>query len=287
MITSVSTPVKDLKGKVILEANRDITDWSKRMIVSGEYLKRKSKVKDNLQLVEDMNQIFEEEPYKAILSGWTTNLREWIGEMYARAIMFEELKFQKMRDPYWYRHVLVITVVGSRMLELWVKAPVTVRKAFQALLFHDLGKTRIAPTILEKSEKLDEMEMRAIHEHPIGSYALNAAYWGDANHLCSEVALHHHEDRLGKGYPRQVKTNSLILDILGMLDRFDACISSRPFRLQKFSVRDATDMLKKDVDDGRLDGDILKAFVALIRKQPVADRKKLKLGTIGRPPKST
>ena len=140
--------------------------------------------------------------------------------------------------------------------------------------------------ILEKPGILDEAEFQFIRECPLVSYVLNAAYWGDENHLCAEVALNHREDRLGQGYPRRIKTNSLILDILALVDRFDALVSARPFRPNTFSVREAFDIIKKDVDTGRFEADVLKVFVALVRKEKIADikkdLKKINLGTVDR-----
>jgi len=127
------------------------------------------------------------------------------------------------------------------------------------------------------------MEKRAVLEHPLASFVLNASYWGDANHICAEVGLHHQEDRLGKGYPQGIKCNSLVLDILSVLDRFDAMISERPFRFKKFQTREALDFLRKDAEEGRFEADVLRALVGLVRKEKVTDLKKIKLGTIGRP----
>jgi len=279
---SVHQPIKDFKGKMLLDVNLDVLDWSKRAILNDEYSKKKTKFKDVPQLLEDLQQIFETPPYNTALEGWASNLREWIGESWAPSVIFDELKYQRARDPYGYKHVLTIAVMGSRLLELWIKAAPTLKKAFQAFLMHDIGKSRVTNQILLKEGSLDEIERRSILEHPITSYVLNSVYWGDSNHLCAEVALHHHEDRLGKGYPQGIKTTSLILDILATLDRFDALITDRPFRYKKFSPREAFDLLKKDVEDGRIEGDVLRALVALVRKEKITELKKIKLGTIGR-----
>jgi HD-GYP domain-containing protein (c-di-GMP phosphodiesterase class II) len=279
---ALSEPLKDIKGKVLVAAGVDVLEWSKKTPLTGEYLKKKQKFKDNVQLIEDLNSLLVTPPYDKILQGWTTDMREWIGEIWAPSAVFDELKFQRMRDPYSYRHVLTVAVVGSRLIEFWIKTPPTLKKTFMAFLFHDLGKTRVAPTILDKTEDLSELERRSLLEHPLASFALNAAYWGDANHMCADVGLHHQEDRLGQGYPRGVKTNSLVLDVLRLVDRFDALISERPFRFKKYSPREALDVLKKDADEGRMEADVLRALVSLVRKEPVTDLKKIKLGTAGR-----
>ncbi len=275
-------PVKDIRGRVLVQANQDILQWSGSAIHQGEYLKNKSKFKDMPQLLEDMSSVVNSVPYSTVLKGWAPNLREWLGEMWAPTILFEELKYHRIRDPYAYKHILTIALVGSRLLELWIKTPATVKRAFQAFMFHDLGKSRLAPAILEKTGTLEDLEKVAVYEHPLISHVLNACYWADSQHLCAEVALSHHEDRLGKGYPQGLKTNSLILDILTTVDRFDALISDRPFRFKKFTVREACDLLKTDAEGGRMDATVLKALVALLRNEKISDLKKVKLGKIGR-----
>lgn len=278
----VSQSIRDIRGKVLLDAGKDILEWVQKVPGSPEYVRKKAKLKEMAQLMDDLQAVFESEPYKKVLANWVTELRAWVGELWAPSIVFEELKMHRMRDPYSYRHVLIISIVGARLLELWVKTAPTVKKAFQAFLCHDIGKSRVSPLVLESTKTLDEVERQAIYEHPFYSFVLNAAYWGDANHLCAEVALHHHEDRIGKGYPRGVKTNSLILDILALLDRFDALISERPFRFKKYSLREAFDILKKDTDEGKIEPDVLKALIGLIRQESNLDLKKIKLGTINR-----
>ncbi len=286
MNLQLAQPLKDLRGNVLLSSKVDILEWAKKAIMTHDYLKKKTKFKEASILLEDFESLSEIEPYKTILGNWVHDFREWVGEIWAPSIIFDELKFQRERDPYAYRHTLVIALVGARLLEFWIHSAPTLRKTFQALLFHDLGKTRVAPNILEKKETLTDAERRSILEHPLASYVLNGSYWGDLNHLCAEVALHHHEDRAGKGYPRGIKTNSLILDILLLLDRFDALISERPFRLHRFSVREAFDILKKDVEDNKIEGDVLRAFATLARNEKISNLKKIKLGTIGRGPKN-
>lgn len=279
----IQRSVKDLRGNSLVKAKTDLVEWSNKAIISGEYLKKKTRFKDAVSFVEDCEEIFSRKPYDTVLKGWTSNFREWLGEMYAPSVVFEELRRIRGMDPYSYQHILTISVVGCRLLEIWITSAPTIKRSFQALICHRLGKSRTAQEVLLKKESLDEAEKRIIFEQPMVGFVLNAFYWADTNHLCAKVALQHQEDRKGGGYPSGVKTNSLLLDILHMLDRFDALISERPFRYKKFSVREALDILKQDVDEGRMEEDVLKAFTDLIRNESLSDYKALKFGTIGRP----
>lgn len=275
--------VKDIRGQLIVASGTDVIAWAKTHIFSKEFLKKKSKFKETVFFVEDCQRIFERPPYDRVLSSWAPNFREWMGEIWAPSCLFDELRLLKNIDIYSYQHTLTIAVVGARILEIWVSAAPTVKRSFAALVFHRLGKTRLPEGLLQKSGSMDELEKQAILDQPLIGYVLNAHYWGDANHLCAKVALQHQEDRIGKGYPLGMKTNSLLLDILRMLDRFDALISERPFRYKKFNLREALDILKQDVDEGRMEEDVLKAFTDLIRSERLKDYKKLKFGKIGRP----
>lgn len=283
MTSIVHQDIKDIRGQLILKSGSDVIEWSKKNIFSTDHQKKKTKFKEAAFFVDDCESIFSLEPYKRVLENWTPNFREWLGEIWAPSVLFEELRLLKTFDVYSYQHVLVVSVVGARLLEIWIAATPTVKRSFMALVFHRLGKTRWMSGLAQKSEELDQIERQIILEQPLISFVLNAHYWGDANHLCAKVALQQHEDRLGKGYPLRVKTNSLILDVLRMLDRFDAMISSRPFRYQKLSPRAALDVINQDAQDGKMEADVLRAFTDLIRNEKIKDYKKLKLGKIGRP----
>lgn len=278
----LSQDVKDIRGNLLCEKGTDVVEWSKSKLFSKDYEKRKSKFKENPEFVSDCRALFEKSPYDKVLSSWTKDFREWLGEMWVPSVIFEELRLLKQTDAYSYQHVLTVSVIGARLLEIWIKSMPTVKRSFQALVCHRLGKNRMIPGLLQKKGDLDEAEKLAILEQPIVGFVLNASYWGGGNHLCAKVALQHQEDRKGTGYPYGVETNSLILDILRLLDRFDALTSERPFRYKKFTSRQAIDVLQEDVRDGKLEEDVLKAFTDLLRENRLKNYKKLTFGSIGR-----
>lgn len=282
MDRTLSQDIKDIRGQLLCSAGTDLEEWSKTFAFSKDYEKRKTKFKEAPEFVADCRSLFEQSHYDVVLKSWTKDFREWLGEMWAPSVIFEELRLMKQIDAYTYRHVLTIAVVGARMLEIWIRSAPTVKRSFQALICHRLGKNRLSEGLLQKSGALSEVEKRAIYEQPMVGFVLNATYWGGGNHLCAKMALQHQEDRAGLGYPMGIKTNSLMLDILRLIDRFDALTSERPFRYKKFSARQALDILQEDVRDGKMEEDVLKAFTDLIRKKRAKNYKKIKLGMVGR-----
>lgn len=274
--------VKDLRGQLLFKSGLSVEEWAKKNVFSQEYLKKKSKFKEVAAFVEDCQAIFSRKPYDKVLRNWTPNFREWLGEIWAPSVLFEELRAMKTIDPYSYQHSLTIAVVGARLMEIWIKAQPTVKRSFQALVFHRIGKNRFPEGLLHKKGEINEIEKRLILEQPMIGFVLNACYWGDGNNLCAKVALQQQEDRIAKGYPFGIKTNSLLLDILHLVDRFDALISERPFRFKVFTTREALDLLQEDAEAGKMEPDVLRAFVDLLREQRSKDYKKIKFGTIGR-----
>lgn len=282
----LSQAVNDIRGNQLVAANTDLQHWADRHLFTQDYLKKQTKFKEAVGFYDDCMKVFEREPYDKVLEKWTPSFREWLGETYAPSVIFEELRLIKTTDPYSYQHILTIAVVGARLLEIWIKSAPTLRRSFQALVCHRLGKARLQANLLQKKEELDEAEKKVIFEQPMVGFVLNACYWGGGNHLCAKVALQHQEDRAGKGYPAGIKTNSLLLDIIHVLDRFDALISERPFRFKKFTPRQAVDIIQQDVIDHKVEEDVLKAFTDLLRSKRAKNYKQIKMGTIGRPEKS-
>lgn len=286
MSIQISQPVRDIRNRLIVDAGTDVLEWAKSHLFTSDYLKKKSKFKEVSFFVEDCQELFELPKYKNALDSWAPRFRDWLGEMWAPSVVFEELKLLKDVDRYSYRHVLIVAVVGARMLETWIHSQPTLKRSFQALVCHRLGKARMAQSLLQKKGELEDSEKKVIFEQPLVGFILNASYWGNANHLCARVALQHQEDRKGTGYPYGTKTNSLVLDVLRILDRFDALISSRPFRFKEFSVREALDIIRDDASQGKIDEDVFKAFVDLMRKEKLKNYKEIKIGTVGREAKA-
>lgn len=96
---------------------------------------------------------------------------------------------------------------------------------------HDLGKVRIADSILNKPGPLTEAEMKEIRKHPYYGFAMLT----EARQLTLEsktIVLQHHERFDGSGYPRGLKGKEIHLygRLCALVDVFDALTSDRPYR---------------------------------------------------------
>ncbi len=99
------------------------------------------------------------------------------------------------------------------------------------LLLHDIGKTRIAPEILDSTEPLMQDEERELQRHPeLGAELLRGNQDLDSSTLA--VVLQHHERCTGKGYPRGLAGEAIhpFARIASLVNAFDGLTTNRPFR---------------------------------------------------------
>lgn len=94
----------------------------------------------------------------------------------------------------------------------------------------DVGKTRIPEKLLSKPGKLDDGEIKLMRRHvEFGLDLLKKA--GDVDVRVRDMVAHHHERHDGSGYPARLKGDEIPVfgRIAGMVDTYDAMITSRPY----------------------------------------------------------
>lgn len=103
-------------------------------------------------------------------------------------------------------------------------------KLCTAALFHDIGKTRVPPELLNKEGKLTEEEKTEIRKYPSYSVEICAGMGFDEDTL---FLIRHHGERLdGSGYPAGLEAGKqpLALRILSVADVFDTLACTRAYR---------------------------------------------------------
>ncbi|MGB9615530.1 MAG: HD domain-containing phosphohydrolase [Fervidobacterium sp.] len=136
---------------------------------------------------------------------------------------------------------------------------------FSAIL-HDVGKIGIPDSILLKPGKLTDEEYQIIKNHTIyGAQILSSIKYVDENII--NGALEHHEKLDGSGYPYGKKDGEISLfgRIIGIADVFDALSTKRAYK-EAWSLSDVLEVIKKDVENGKMDQEVFKYLIEIINE---------------------
>lgn len=143
-----------------------------------------------------------------------------------------------------------------------------------AIKLHDIGKLKIPRNILAKPSSLTEDEYRTVQKHTL--YGLDILSKETADSLClfsaeeyrlldtcKEIIRSHHERLDGSGYPYGLKDDEIPLSaqIAGIIDSYDAMISSRVYKVA-IEPKEAMESLMRETD--KYNEKILKSFSKVI-----------------------
>lgn len=147
-------------------------------------------------------------------------------------VVLSELFDVLRHDYHTYTHVYN---VASYALLLAKGLGVTDEKELQRIsmggLLHDLGKLRIPLHILNKKERLTEMEWAIIERHPTDGF-IELAVRDDISAAQLMMVYQHHEKLDGSGYPVGIGGNEIhfYAKVCAVVDIFEALTSNRPYR---------------------------------------------------------
>ncbi len=101
----------------------------------------------------------------------------------------------------------------------------------QGAMFHDIGKMRIPPAILDKPGPFTEEERQLVRRHPVDGEAV-LRLTKQLPDKVLEIVRSHHERMDGKGYPDGLAGEAVPLGakIVGMIDTYDSLTSDSPHR---------------------------------------------------------
>ncbi len=173
-------------------------------------------------------------------------------------------------------------MILSAVIGLNLKLPPhrLIQLAIGALL-HDLGMTKIPREILEKKEGLTDVELGQIRLHTIYSYSFitkNLRYPDEIG----LIALQHHERWDGKGYPKGLAGEQIMLAarIVSIADSFEAMVRDRPYRNSMIGYTAMRQILNDN--SRRFDSEVLKVFIKSLGIYPIGSIVLLNDASIGR-----
>ncbi|MBN1470284.1 MAG: HD domain-containing protein [Syntrophaceae bacterium] len=221
-------------------------------------------------IMKDLIQTFKDKRYAHILYPPETNKKiiRSIHHMKMPEKILSELAFMKKLSPYTYHHVLVIAILAAKIsFDHSIKSRFAADKALLLSLFHDLGKSRIPLSILDKPTPITLYEREILSSHPLIGYVLLHYYFGHNHKNYSFSSFQHHERLDGSGYPLGIKTLNKYSQLIGVVDALDALISERPYRSKPFSLRAAIDLLLEEAEKGRFNKSLVRTLIVYSRKK--------------------
>jgi HD-GYP domain-containing protein (c-di-GMP phosphodiesterase class II) len=130
----------------------------------------------------------------------------------------------------------------------------------QAAIVHDIGKIGIESRILRKQGSLTPEELNEIKRHP----QIGVEIVGPVPFMAEmlPVILHHHERYDGKGFPKGLRGEEIVLGarIVAIADAVDAMLSDRPYR-KAFTLQEVKMELQKE-SGAQFDPQITSALVS-------------------------
>ena len=173
----------------------------------------------------------------------------------------------KTSDEYTFKHSVDVATISMIIAKQQVKRARDVHDIGIAGLIHDIGKTKIPLSILNKPGRLNDKEFAIMKQHAVYSYQMIKDKPEFTPEICLGV-LQHHEKINGKGYPMGVNSDMLspYARILAVADIYDALVTERPYK-SAYSQRDAVEMIMSMTME--LDIDAMKSFLESMILYPV------------------
>lgn len=126
----------------------------------------------------------------------------------------------------------------------------------KAALLHDVGKTRIPLSILNKPGALTPAEMAVMRTHPVKGFEM---LQGRFSRETLQVVRSHHEMLDGSGYPDGLQSHQIpdLVRLVTICDIFGALLERRPYKPPMPAARAYSILVDMR---GRLDQELVKAF---------------------------
>ena len=178
----------------------------------------------------------------------------------------------KNYDQYTYNHSVNVSIYSLTLGAKLGFSKKVLAELGLAALFHDVGKARIPDAILNKPEKLNEVEWKIVKSHPkIGvEEILEFQQFAQVHPRILFGIFDHHLHFNSSGYPilKRKKKQTLFGKIITIADVYDALTTPRCYRKDVYSPVDALKLMWKECGV-HFDPTLFKVFVNAIGVYPI------------------
>ncbi len=185
----------------------------------------------------------------------------------------------KNYDNYTFTHMVNVSVLTMSQARALGIDGAPLRELGLAALMHDIGKVRTPSEILNKPDKLTDVEFDIMRMHVVdGAEILRRT--PEMPVVAPVIAFEHHLRNDGTGYPFGVSRGSLNLgtQLCGIADVYDAMRSQRTYQ-QAFPSDRILEVLKRN-DGHQFDQNLVRRFTQLLGIYPPGNLVRLDDGAI-------
>jgi response regulator RpfG family c-di-GMP phosphodiesterase len=181
-----------------------------------------------------------------------------------REILFTLGEVVETRSEEVSNHVKRVAVISTMLAEKIGMSAEETELLKLASPIHDLGKIGIPDNILNKPGKLTVEEFEIMKEHTLIGYELLKGSERNILRTAAIIALQHHEQWDGYGYPNGLKENEIHIfaRITQLADIFDALFYKRTYK-DNWDLEQILDFIREERGK-RLDPQLVDLFIANI-----------------------
>ncbi|HEY1268100.1 MAG TPA: diguanylate cyclase [Candidatus Binatia bacterium] len=183
---------------------------------------------------------------------------KWEGEDRRRLETFID-RLSKV-EPYFEAHIQRACFYALNFGRYIGLSDAEMRLLYLATFFHDSGKVSIPAAILQKPGPLTPDEFEVMKTHPVLGADM-CLQLGPLEEIAPLVAAHH-EKLDGSGYPQHLTEKDIpfLARIVATIEIYDALRNERSYK-PPFSLEKSVEILREEAAAGRLDKDLIDAFV--------------------------
>ena len=185
-----------------------------------------------------------------------------------RNLLYEAVSL-RYNHCYTYEHSLNVALYSLLIgMQLNLESD-DLRNLIHGSILHDIGKTKIPNSILDKPSSLTQEEFNEIKKHPLYGYNMIKKD-KDISEKAKKIVLQHHEKLDGSGYPQGLTSRQInpLAKIVAVADIFDAVTSARAYHKQR-TAHDGVNILLQDASNKKISKDIIDALIKSIIVLPV------------------
>jgi putative two-component system response regulator len=171
----------------------------------------------------------------------------------------------EFRDAAHSNHIIRVGLYANKVSEMLDLPMSFIDKITFASTLHDIGKMGVTASILFKENPLSDEELKVLQSHTVIGHRLLAHSASPLLKMAAEIALTHHENWDGSGYPQGLRGKQIPLSgaIVKVCDTYDTLRSSH-FLKKPFTHKQAISTLQQGDDmikPAHFHPDVLEAFL--------------------------